>query len=280
MADGEENAPDTGRSDATPDADTSHQQNGNESSKPRNVSALKEQVKSKAKKTPPGGFDKTPLPDAPQGYTVRFVFHRAANLPPSDFDTASSDPFLVATLESATPKRNKADPDLTHRTRTIRKTTDPEWQDEWVVANVPPTGFTLKCRMYDEDLPDANDRLGNVTIKIPDVYDEWEGIPSPGKEFDAKKRAIAKRAFFLKGISSMFKSHVHMTPRLCVSIEVLGKSDPPFAHMYTVGPTGFVKHFSPMIGRIAGTKVNADEEDDVRREKDESKKGKKTQKYE
>lgn len=240
---------------------------------------LKKRLKP-TKKTPPGGFDTTPLPDAPQGYTVRFTFRSAANLPPSDFDTASSDPFVTATLRGSNPKRHKEDPDLVHRTQTVRRTTEPEWHDEWVVANVPPAGFSLKCRMYDEDVTNHSDRLGNVTLKIPRVYDDWEGIPPPGREFAAKRRVISKRAYFLKGIASILSSNIHMTPRLSISIEVLGRSDPPFAQMYTMAPTTWIKHFSPMIGRLTGTKVNADEEADHRPESSGTEEKNKSKKYE
>lgn len=209
------------------------------------------------KKGPPGGIDATPLPSVPQGYTVRFTFRSAANLPPSDINTASSDPYLTATLKTHGLKRHKDDPDLVHRTPTIQKTTEPEWNDEWIVANVPASGFTLKCRLYDEDPADSDDRLGNVTVKVPQVFDQWDGFPPPGHEFHAKKRPISKRAFVLKAISSMLQSEVHMTPRLTISMEVLGKSDPPYAQMCTIGPACWTKHYSPMIGRLAGTKVDA-----------------------
>ncbi|PHH90383.1 hypothetical protein CDD83_3833 [Cordyceps sp. RAO-2017] len=226
----------------------------------RTASSLKSRVR--AKKGPPGGFDTTPLPDAPPGYTVRFCFRCAANLPPADFNTASSDPYLTATLKAANPKRHKEDPDLTHRTRTLRCTTEPEWEDEWVVANVPATGFSLKCRMYDEDARDQDDRLGNVTIKVARLDDGWHGFPPPGREFEAKKRMISKRALVVKSLATLLQSNGSITPRLTVSIELLGRSDPPHAQMYTLGPTGWVKHFSPMIGRLVGMKVNADENDD------------------
>lgn len=232
------------------------------------------------KKGPPGGYDDTPLPEAPPGFTLRFTFKYAENLPPSDWNNASSDPFLTATLKGTNPKRHKEDPDLVHRTPTVRETTSPEWNSEWVVANVPPTGFQLKCRMYDEDYPDGNDRLGNVTLKVPRISDNWKGIAA--QEFEAKKRMISKRAFVLKGVSSVMNHNFHMTPRLCISIEVLGKSPPPHAQMYTVGPTFYYKHFSPMIGRLTGTKVNADsgEEGDVSRDPPSQEKHKKgTQKY-
>ncbi|RDA94714.1 hypothetical protein CP533_6776 [Ophiocordyceps camponoti-saundersi (nom. inval.)] len=211
-------------------------------------------------KRPPGGIDKTPLPDAPPGFTLRFCFLRAANLAPGDLSTASSDPYLTATLKANNPKRHKEEPDLTHRTPTLRRTTEPEWNDEWVVANVPPSGFSLKCRLYDEDSADKDDRLGNVTVKVPALSASWPGWPPPGREFGAKKRMISKRAFVLKGITNLLRSGRHMTPRLTISIEVLGTSQPPHAQMYTVGPTTWVKHFSPMIGRLIGTKVNADDD--------------------
>ncbi|KAF7549599.1 hypothetical protein G7Z17_g6261 [Cylindrodendrum hubeiense] len=257
-------------------------QNGHKLLKPssRLATGLKDRLK--VKKGLPGGFDTTPFPDAPQGYTVRFIFHDATNLPVADIATASADPFIHVTLKGTQPKRHKEDPDLTYRTRTIRRSTEPVWEDQWVVANVPPTGFTLKCRLYDEDYPDSDDRLGNVTIRIPQLTEESPCFPPPGRKFAVKKRMGSKRAYFLKGVSSMLHSDVHMTPIVRISMEILGKSDPPFAHMYTVGPTRFVKHFSPLIGRIAGTKVNANEEDDTREAQEHDKNGKKkkrTQKY-
>ncbi|KAL6904114.1 hypothetical protein GGI43DRAFT_311102 [Trichoderma evansii] len=213
-------------------------------------------------KGPPGGFDKTPLPDAPQGYTVRFVFHSASNVPVADLHTASSDPFLVATLKGTQPKRHKEDPDLKYRTRTIHRSTTPEWNEEWIVSNVPPSGFTLKCRMYDEDVADKDDRLGNVTVNVGSISEDWPGIPPPGQEFQAKKRVMSKRAFILKGIASAISHGTHLAPRLRISMQVLGKSEPPFAQMCTLAPTRWIKHNSPMIGRLIGTKVNTNESDD------------------
>ncbi|GKT62954.1 C2 domain-containing protein [Colletotrichum tofieldiae] len=243
----------------------------------------KEKVKDKTK--PSGGFDTTPLPDAPPGYTVRFIFHRASNLPAADIGTRSSDPFIHATLRAAVPKRHKEDPDLVHRTETKRRTTEPVWNDEWVVANIPAAGFILKCRIYDEDWPDHDDRLGNVTVKVPYVGEDWEGYPQPGHEFVAKKRMGSKRAYFVKAITSHFDPRTDMSPRLWISMEVLGKSDPPYAQMCTIGPTSYFKHFSPMIGRLTGIKVNRDEEADARSDlfdepqQDKDKGNKKTQKY-
>ncbi|KAJ2979397.1 hypothetical protein NUW58_g7212 [Xylaria curta] len=242
--------------------------------------------KLKTKANPPGGFDSTPIPDAPPGYTVKFTFHRAENLPVADISTGASDPFLTATLSTALPKRHKDDPDLCYRTRTIRRSLEPHWEEEWIVANIPSSGFRLKCRLYDEDWPDHNDRLGNVTIYEYNISESWQGFAPPGKVFDVKKRMGSKRAYLLKaGVTALHRG-VSMTPRLYISAVVLGKSDPPHGQIYTVGPTYYFQHFSPMIGRIAGVKVNKDEADDEQggnapssAEKDDKSDKRKAQKY-
>lgn len=242
----------------------------------------KEKSKDDDEKKPPGGFDSTPLPKAQTGYTIRFTFHSARNLAPADISTASSDPFLHATLKASGVKRHKEDPDLTFRTRTHHTTTEPDWKEEWTVANVPPSGFTLKCRLYDEDAQNKDDRLGNVTVKIPRVHENWEGIAPPGRVFEAKKRMMSKRAFVVKAMMVLCSRDSHMSPLVRISIEVLGKSDPPHGQMYTMAPTSWIKHFSPMIGRLVGMTVNKDEEDDKAAanssKKDEEKK--ESQKYE
>jgi len=220
----------------------------------------KEKIKSKTK--PPGGYDPTPFPDAPQGYTLKFTFYQAFNLPVADLETKSADPFIHATLTASVPKRHKEDPPLTRRTPTIRKSTEPEWNEEWIVANIPATGFSLKCRLYDEDYANHDDRLGNVTVEVPHVDENWEGFGPDGRVFNVKKRSGSKRYYLLRSITATLCGNESMTPRLRLGVEVLGKSDPPHAQMYTVGPTIWVKHFSPMIGRLTGTKVNKNEDDD------------------
>lgn len=219
----------------------------------------KNKIKDKTK--PEGGFDTTPVPDAAPGYTVRFTFHRATNLPAADVSTQASDPFCIATLTTALPKRHKEDPNLAHRTPTIRNTLEPQWEDSWTVANVPASGFKLKVRIYDEDWPDHNDRLGNVTVIVHRINEQWTGFPVA--DFEVKKRAGSKRAYLVKAATTALHRGASMTPRLFMSAEVLGLSESqPNAHMYTLGPTFYFRHFSPMIGRLAGLKVNKDEEHD------------------
>ncbi|CZT09777.1 hypothetical protein WAI453_007016 [Rhynchosporium graminicola] len=233
----------------------------------------KKQEKVKAKANPPGGFDATPIPSAPDGYTIKFTFHRAKNLPVSDLNSRSSDPYIHATLTSALAKRHKEDPDLAIRTPTVHKNTDPVWNTEWIVAGIPSSGFRLKCRLYDEDANDHDDRLGNVTIFVNHVGPDWQGIKDGS--FDIKKRMASKRAYMIRSCAVLL-SDVKMSGNLWISAELLGESEKPHGRMYTVGLTSWVKHYSPMIGRIAGTKAPGSSQGETE-ESSESKP--KTEKY-
>ena len=139
------------------------------------------------------------------------------------------------------------------RTHTIHKSTDPKWESVWVVAGVPASGFRVKCRLYDEDPSDHDDRLGNVTIHVNQIDENWQGMKE--QRFDVKKRMASKRAYLLRGCRSMVNRNVHMGAYLFVSMEMLGESEKPYGRMYTIGETYWFKHFSPMIGRLAGTKA-------------------------
>lgn len=225
------------------------------------------QQKLRDKNNPPGGYDSTPILPAKDGYTVRFTFHRAENLPISDLNSRSSDPYVHATLTADLPKRHKEDPDLVLRTPTVHENVNPVWNTQWIVAGIPSSGFRLKCRLYDEDPSDHDDRLGNVTIYVDHLDESWPGIRE--ENFSVKKRMGSKRAYMVRGCAAMLSRKVHMNGHLYVSAEVLGASEKPFGRMYTVGLTSWYKHYSPMIGRLAGTKaprtVKGDEEKTVDR---------------
>src|SRR5436190_13252552 len=173
-------------------------------------------------KQPAGGFDETlPLP-APPGYTLKFTFHRARHLPFADINTLSSDPYVIATLKTDLPKRHKEDPDLRFRTPTIHRNTDPEWNAEWVVGHVPASGFFLKCRLYDEDPADHDDRLGNVHVSVNSIGDSWPGIKE--QIFDVTMRMGSKRAYLIRGCAIMFSGNRKLRGEMVISVENLGKT--------------------------------------------------------
>ncbi|KPI46001.1 uncharacterized protein AB675_738 [Cyphellophora attinorum] len=213
-----------------------------------------------SKKGPPGGFDSTPIQSAPPGYRIKITFHRAENLPFADFAGMTADPYIVGVLKTSLPKRHKQDPDLTIRTPTIHKNTNPEWNTEWIIENVPASGFYLKCRIYDEDPADHDDRLGNVHVNVSGISESWKGFRE--QKYDLKKRVGSKRAYTFRGCAALFSKSVKFGGNLTVSVENLGRSPTEDGgRAYTLGPLAWSRHFSPLIGRLTGTKDRAEEKD-------------------
>ncbi|KAL8695477.1 MAG: hypothetical protein Q9218_000055 [Villophora microphyllina] len=214
-----------------------------------------QQKATKKEKPPPaGGLDETPIPHAPPGYTLKFTFHRASSLPMADINSLSSDPYLYAQLNTSLTPRHKQDPYMRFRTPTIRKSTDPVWNCEWIVANVPASGFKLKARIYDEDPADHDDRLGNVHVNVDSLGDNWTGIREQG--YKIKKRMGSKRAYAIRGCAAMFSRGLEMSGTLFISVENMGMTDvgDNGGRAWTVGPCAWSRHLSPMIGRLTGTK--------------------------
>ena len=201
---------------------------------------------------PAGGFDATPIPHAPPGYTVKFTFHRGDDLPIADFGSLSSDPYVYAQLQVDLPRRHKQDPVVSFRTHTVRKNRNPIWNCEWIVANVPASGFVLKAVAMDEDPADHDDKLGVAMIEVPALSEGWSGYKE--HPFKIKKRFGSKRVYLFTNVSSFATGH-HKESFLIMSIECLGKTPgTDGGQMYTLGPNYWFKHFSPLIGRLAGTK--------------------------
>ena len=207
----------------------------------------------KKDKQPAGGYDDTPVPSVPPGYTVRITFHRAHNLPFADVTSLSSDPYLIANLRTDLPKRHKQDPDLVFRTPTIRRNTNPEWNSVWTIAHIPPSGFNMKIRLFDEDAADHDDRLGNVHIHVNHLSERWAGLSE--QSYLIKKHMASKRAYVIRGCAAIISRRVNMNGDLIVSVECLGRSEGEGGKVYTLGPLPWTRHFSPLIGRLAGTKV-------------------------
>ena len=207
----------------------------------------------KADGQPAGGFDDTPIPRARAGFTVKYTFHRATSLPMADINSMSSDPYILAQLNTNLQPRHKQDPHMRFRTPTIRRSTNPVWNAEWIVANVPASGFRLKARIYDEDPADHDDRLGNVHVNVDSISEDWEGIKE--QSYKIKKRMGSKRAYFVRGCAAMLSRSIQLTGDLVFSVEVLGRTEADDGgRTWTIGPCNWSQHLSPMIGRLTGTK--------------------------
>ncbi|KAL3477843.1 hypothetical protein BJX99DRAFT_225430 [Aspergillus californicus] len=216
------------------------------------ASSMKPGLKAESSQ-PAGGFDSTPFPHAPPGYTIKFTFHRGVNLPCADFGTFSSDPYVHATLTADVPQRHKQDPLPTFRTPTVRKNRDPVWESEWIVANVPESGFKLKCRVFDEDAADHDDKLGNSYIQVDSLGANWASIHE--QSYRLKKHTGSKRVYLFGNIAALASRRLDTDSHLVISIECLGKTPGTNgAQVYTLGPNYWFKHFSPLIGRLIGTK--------------------------
>lgn len=206
---------------------------------------------------PEGGFDDTPIPTPPPGvvgYTLKITFHRATNLIMGDAHAFSSDPYVLAQLNTGLRQRHKEDPNLRFRSPTVRKNVDPEWNEDWIIANVPSSGFTLKVRVYDEDPADQDDLLGKCHIHVASVSDGWQGIKDEPNELSLRRSS--KRAILVRSLAVCFGSVKHITGEIYVSIQNLGRTgeDGQKGRAYTLGPCRWFRHYSPLLGRIAGVK--------------------------
>lgn len=260
----------TEKQDPEPESEKSHQADKKDSEK-KDDGGGEDQ--------PAGGFDSTPIPRAANGYTLKFTFHRASNLPAADLNSQSSDPFILAQLNAHTPLRHKEDSPLRYRTHTVQKNCSPEWNEEWIVANVPSSGFKLKVRIYDEDPADHDDRLGDVHITEHSLNENWRGMKE--QRFSVMKRKGSKRAYAARFVFSCFGAKKSLSGDLFVSIEMLGRTqdDGQNGRMYTVGPLRWFKHYSPMLGRLTNTKEPDSEEAKRKAAAQSSEEQKKIEKY-
>jgi hypothetical protein len=140
------------------------------------------------------------------------------------------------------------------RTFTVRRNINPEWNAEWIVANIPASGFKMKCRIYDEDPADHDDRLGNAHVHVGALNENWPGIRE--QTFKVKKRMGSKRAYLFQALATGVRMRKHMDGHLVLSIEMLGRTETEHGgRLYTVGPMWWTRHYSPMLGRFLGKKT-------------------------
>lgn len=223
-----------------------------EKSKAEEDTTAKESGGQQQQDQPAGGYDSTPIPYRPGGYTVKITINSARNLPMADVNSLSSDPYVLAECKADGPMRHKEDPPLRFRTPTIRRNTDPEWNADWIVANAPAQGFKLKLRVYDEDPANKDDRLGNVHVSVP-ALEGWGGMQK--QKFHIEKKAGSKRAYLVRAVATCFRMAKHMHGDIYISMEVLEKTpeDGQNGRTYTLGPLWWTRHYSPLLGRLANT---------------------------
>jgi Ca2+-dependent lipid-binding protein len=206
-----------------------------------------------SEKQPPGGHDTTPLnPTSGETYTVKITFHRAHHVPIADFGKRSADPFILAQVNTSVPTRHGHDPHLRYRSQTIHRTLEPEWNAEWVIAGVPRSGLTLKARLYDEDPDDYDDSLGKVEVETGAIN---EHFAIKEETYKVRKTGANFKAYALRSCLRLVDKAHDLHARLVLSVEVLGKTKEEVGKVYTINNFWWI-HYSPMIGRIAGTKTN------------------------
>jgi hypothetical protein len=111
----------------------------------------------------------------------------------------------------------------------------------------------------DEDPADHDDKLGLAFIEVPALSENWPGFKE--KSFKVKKRFGSKRVYIFTNVSAFATGH-HKESFLVVSIECLGRTPgTEGGQLYTIGPNHWFKHFSPLIGRLAGIKDQIESKD-------------------
>ncbi|WWD22155.1 hypothetical protein CI109_106644 [Kwoniella shandongensis] len=212
-------------------------------------------------KQPEGGYDSTRLPPSSSPtYTVRITFHSASNLPVADLSDGLSDPFILAQLTTSHKTRHDKDPYLRYRSKTVQRSLEPRWDSSWVVGGVPSDGFKLEARIYDEDPQDHDDRLGKIEYTSGPLDSGFKGIRE--ESFKVKRSGVDLKAYAIRWLCVGLHKSQKLHAELVMSVEVLGKTekdkdndqkgDEP-GKAYTLNGFWF-KHYSPMIGRLTGTK--------------------------
>ena len=200
-----------------------------------------------------GGYDSTRLRSSKgPTYTIKITFHRASNLPISDFGSCSADPYILAQINTSLPTRRPEDPLFRFRSRTIQRSLDPEWSQTWIVAGVPESGMKLKARLYDEDPDDQDDCMGKVEYETGRLDENWRGPKE--QNFKVRKTGANLRAYTLRWCSTVVHRNRELHAHLVMSMEVLGRTKQEMGKVYTLNNYWFI-HYSPMIGRLAGTKL-------------------------
>jgi hypothetical protein len=212
-------------------------------------------------------------------YAVEITIHSAHNLPVSDLNTLSCDPYVHATLftpslssgPSESQDQHEPDPPLTFRTPTVRRSRRAEWcpasvdhqhsehcrkareansaagssclaSGMWVVGGIPEAGFTLQLDLLDED-GDKDDQIGRVEIDYTETP-LHEGYEVKEREYPVKKRGstIAGTRVIVKTYLASLLPTVKLNrhPHLIVSMKVKDRVEQDMkGKVFTIGPSAF-----------------------------------------
>jgi hypothetical protein len=129
----------------------------------------------------------------------------------------------------------------------------------------------------DEDRMNRDDRLGDVKLVLNGIGSaEWSDIIE--QPFEVKKKHASKRANMMRAAATAIhpvqkalfhhslkhESETHYAEELFISVQVLEKMSPDqdVGKAYTIGPCRWIQHYSPLIGRMVGTKEGSSDTED------------------
>ena len=182
-------------------------------------------------------------------YTCEITLHNAKNVPISDLNDLSSDPFFLLTLSTNPSGVDNAKRQvLTYRTHTERHTLHPTYECQWVVSGIPLDGFVLGLELWDEDPKSSDDKLGQAILRFPSPSLEG-GLLGEGWKRAEEEVKIHKRRGSLKDRLSTFvaklgtKKRVEHRTRATISIRIIGLiENQDDRRLFTVGPRKSPSH--------------------------------------
>ncbi|ORY84789.1 hypothetical protein BCR37DRAFT_251546 [Protomyces lactucae-debilis] len=183
-------------------------------------------------------------------YECQIQFVSGENLPIGDIWGANSDPYIIAILGHKTAN------ELQYRTSTCRATRNPSWQDQdtWHVGGIAEDS-ELKLRVFDEDPRKMNnDRLGVASFAMKGLAEMCDKGPQE-IVLKVRKRKASAKVYILTYLWSFGLFQDLKAKSALVKIKLTVKQDEEARPKPAlVGPIRYSIHFSPLLGRLAGTK--------------------------
>jgi hypothetical protein len=99
-----------------------------------------------------------------------------------------------------------------------------------------------------------------VHVNVSSINDGWPGFKE--QTYNLKKRMGSKRAYTFRGCVALFSKSIKFGGSLTISVENLGPThDESGGRTYTIAPLPWSRHYSPLIGRLTGTKDSPENEE-------------------